>query len=202
MIKPEKNTLCYAIEYGTNAIFRGFLGNNRNKIFFNTVDNNYDTIEWLKDKYIDKPIEEIFEEFLRNFYKIHSYYKVHRRYYYWKLKPVNVSNKKLLPRMETDIELTKDNNKIIIDAKYYKNAFVSRYEGKKLVSNNIYQMKTYLIQNLNQYETLRGIIVYPSNGYEINEKFYNRKGYFLEFMTINLAKEWEYIKTRLLEIIF
>lgn len=66
----EKNTLCYAIEHGTNAIFRGFLGNNRNKIFFNTVDNNYDTIEWLKDKYIDKPIEEIFEEYKKGLYDL------------------------------------------------------------------------------------------------------------------------------------
>lgn len=159
-----------------------------------------------KYKFIDimdnqEQMNLIFEEFLRNFYKIHSHYKVHRRYYYWKLKPINDSNRKLLPRMETDIELTKDNNKIIIDAKYYKNAFASRYEGKKLISNNIYQMKTYLMQNLNQYETLRGIIVYPSNGYEINERFYNEKGYFLEFMTINLAMEWKDIKTSLLEII-
>lgn len=159
---------------------------------------NYEFIDIMKN---EEEMSIIFEEFLRKFYKLHSNYKVNRRYYNWNLKPIENSNINLLPRMETDIELSLDNRKIIIDAKYYKNAFSSRYEGRKLISNNIYQMNAYLMQNLDEYKNLKGILIYPSNGYEIDESFYSDKGYYLEFKTINLNMEWKYIKKRLLEII-
>lgn len=64
----DKTTLSYAIEHGTNYIFSGFLGNNRNKIFFNSPDGSYDAIEWVKDKYLDIPILEIFEQYKHDLY--------------------------------------------------------------------------------------------------------------------------------------
>lgn len=149
----------------------------------------------------EEQFSSIFEEFLRNFYKIHTNYLVKSRYYYFDWAPVEKSNLNLLPRMETDIELVYSNKKIIIDAKYYKYAFSNRSEAPKFLSNNIYQMKTYLMQNLNNYETLRGIIIYPSNGYEFNEKFDSDRGYTMEFMTVDLNMEWEDIKARLLRVL-
>src|SRR5699024_10123359 len=126
-------------------------------IYINSIPTerhgNYQFIDIMND---EEQMSSIFEGFLRTFYRIHSDYRVHRRYYNWDLEPINNSNKKLLPRMETDIELTTQNRKIIIDAKYYKNAFTSRYEGRKLISTNIYQMNAYLGQNLNKFESLRG----------------------------------------------
>lgn len=64
----DKTTLSYAIEHGTNYIFKGFLGNNRNKIFFNTQDGGYDAIEWVKDKYLNMPILDIFEQYKSDLY--------------------------------------------------------------------------------------------------------------------------------------
>lgn len=64
----DRTTLAYAIEHGTNEIFKGFLGNNRNKIFFNTPDGGYDTIEALKDRYPDLSVEEIFEQYKKDLY--------------------------------------------------------------------------------------------------------------------------------------
>ncbi len=180
----------YAIDMGM-LIYKNSIPNER--------DGDYKFINIIDDQ---EQISSIFEEFLRRFYEIHSGYNVHRRYYNWKWESIDKSNINLLPRMETDIELTTADIKIIIDAKYYKNAFSSKYEGKKLISNNIYQMKAYLSQNLDKYNILRGIIIYPSNGYEINEKFYSNKGYTMEFRTINLNTEWKQIESRLLEIIY
>lgn len=161
-------------------------------------EGSYKFIEIMKDA---EQISSIFEGFLRGFYKIHSNYNVHRRYYKWDWESIDNSDLNLLPRMETDIELTSENTKIIIDAKYYRNAFTSKYEGKKLISNNIYQMKAYLNQNLNKYDILRGILIYPSNGYDISEKFYSKAGYSIEFRTIDLNMEWKEIESRLLEIV-
>lgn len=64
----DKTTLSYAIEHGTNYIFSGFLGNNKNKIFFNRPDGSYDAIEWVKDKYLDMPIVDIFEQYKQDLY--------------------------------------------------------------------------------------------------------------------------------------
>lgn len=161
-------------------------------------DGKYKFVEIMDD---EEQLSSIFEEFLRRFYDIHSSYTVSRKHYNFDWKPIMNSNIDLLPRMETDIELVFKKEKIIMDAKYYRNAFASKYEAKKLISNNIYQMKAYLIQNMNKYESLRGLIIYPSNGYEINQRYYSKRGYYIEFMTINLDMEWEEIKSRLLDLI-
>lgn len=66
----DKTTLSYAIEHGTNYIFSGFLGNNRNKIFYNTPDGEYDAIEWVKNKYLDITLLEMFEQYKRDIYTL------------------------------------------------------------------------------------------------------------------------------------
>lgn len=161
-------------------------------------EGDYKFIDIIKD---EETISNIFEEFLRTFYSIHSNYKVQSSYYYFDWEPIDESNKALLPRMETDIELTLDGTKIIVDAKYYKNAFSSKFETKKLISSNIYQMKAYLNQNLDKYKTLRGILIYLSNGYELSERFLSKLGYTMEFMTINLNMDWEDIESRLMGLL-
>ncbi len=68
--KGSKDTLAYAIEHGTNMIFKGFLGNNRNKIIFNNEGKNYDAIEYLKNKYPNNSIDEIFEKYKKGLYRL------------------------------------------------------------------------------------------------------------------------------------
>jgi len=66
----DSSTLSYAIEHGTNIIFSGFLGNNKNKIVFNTSDGEYDTIEALKNKYPGQSVLEIFELYKKGLYDL------------------------------------------------------------------------------------------------------------------------------------
>lgn len=68
--KGSKDTLAYTIEHGTSEIFKGFLGNNQNKIIFNTDGDEYDTIKYLKNKYPNNTIEEIFELYKKGLYKL------------------------------------------------------------------------------------------------------------------------------------
>lgn len=68
--KGSKDSLAYAIEHGTNEIFKGFLGNNQNKIIFNTDGNEYDTIKYLKNKYPNNTIDEVFELYKKGLYKL------------------------------------------------------------------------------------------------------------------------------------
>jgi len=149
----------------------------------------------------EETMHRIYERFLRNFYHIHTNYHVGSHKYDWKLYPLEDRDKTLLPKMETDIEIKKSSDeKIIIDAKYYKEALTSRYETKKLVSSNLYQMYTYLDHN-RHYPKLRGILLYPFNGHELNHRFRSDKNYDMEAMTVNLNRPWHEIESRLLEII-
>lgn len=150
----------------------------------------------------DDTMSAIYEEFIRNFYKLHTNYTVSSKHYKWFLLPLLESSSKFLPRMETDIELVDkvSDTKIIIDAKYYKRALNSRYNQEKHSSSNMYQMNTYLLHNM-EYNNLRGILLYPSVGYSFNNIYLREDQYTLEFHTIDLDQEWLNIENDLLDII-
>ena len=159
---------------------------------------SYKFIEIFKD---EEKMSTIFESFIRNFYKIHSNYNVSRKKYNWDLEPVDNSDINLLPIMETDIELIKEKEKIIIDAKYYKDAFNYRFESKKFIPNHLYQISAYMNKNKKLYENIRGILIYPSNGYKFHEKYVSPENYFIEFKSLDLSKDWDCIKNDLLDLI-
>jgi len=143
----------------------------------------------------------IYEEFLRNFYKLHTGYQVNKRKYHWYLKPLDCSDMSKLPEMETDIEICKDAySKIIIDAKYYYSILSSRYDTEKFMSHNMYQINTYLQHNLD-YTPLRGILLYPSVDIYLDYKYKKSDDYTIEFRTIDLNQDWLDIEKALLTII-
>ncbi|MFW5891727.1 MAG: 5-methylcytosine restriction system specificity protein McrC, partial [bacterium] len=136
----------------------------------------------------DETMSTIYEAFLRNFYRLHTPYKVNKRKYKWYLQPLESSQKNQLPEMETDIEINKDEDtKIIIDAKYYYSALNSHYEAKKLISANIYQMNSYLQHNLT-FKNLRGILLYPSVNFHLNNKYIKDNDYTVEFITVDFNR--------------
>lgn len=160
---------------------------------------NYEFINFFENEEV---MSTIFENFLLNFYKINSDCKVKgNKKYNWYLTPIEKASLTTIPQMETDIELIKGNDKIIIDAKYYKNAFSNRFNCHKHLSNNMYQMNTYLDHNVGIYDKLRGILLYPSNGYSFNNKYGKENKSTIEFATVDLSKDWKEIEANLLLII-
>ena len=149
----------------------------------------------------DETMSMIYEEFLRNFYKIHTNYKVASKEYSWYLEPLENSNINMLPKMKTDIEITiNKSSKIIIDAKYYHDALKSRFDKDKFNSSNLYQLNTYLEHNL-EFKNLRGILLYPCVNYYFNEKYYRKDLYTIELVTVDLNRDWSEISNSLLNVI-
>src|SRR5690625_26372 len=70
--RGSKQSLTYMIEHGTNEIFRGSLGNNKNKLFFQLQDNTYDCSEYFKNRFPGESIEEMFEYYRNSLYKLVS----------------------------------------------------------------------------------------------------------------------------------
>lgn len=155
---------------------------------------------------MEKIMHSIYEKFLNNFYDIHlgEDYKIWgSQSFNWDLVKIEGTNEYRIPTMNTDLEITNKKTKehIVIDAKYYTNAFSSRYESKTMLSNNMYQINTYLMHRKKEYEKLRGILLYPTNGFNISEKYQMPNQYTIEFSTINLNQDWKLIENDLISII-
>lgn len=109
--------------------------------------------------------------------------------------------------MKLDILLQNEEESIIIDAKYYRDATTEYFEKDKMRSSHFYQMLSYI----NNYETsnsVRGILIYPLTGNEINETYSGKRldensisSTSIGFNTINLFESHEHVKNGLLDIV-
>lgn len=171
---------------------------------------NFDFIQILEK---EETMNKIYEKFLLKFYEVHlpSNYKVKgSARFNWELEKITDGDFEI-PLMETDVEIrdTKNKTLIVVDTKYYIKAFNDRYETKKFHSANLYQMSAYLNYYEKEkndkeellYKNLRGMLLYPSNGYDFYETFKKNEKYFIEFATIDLSKDWKEIEANLLRMI-
>ena len=110
--------------------------------------------------------------------------------------------------METDVTLDnpKEGKRIILDAKYYQEMFVSRFGvNKNLRTDHIRQIESYV---KNQEDpaipyTLqaKGIMVYPKTDIDVTNKDYSFGDHILRFCTVDLGQDWRQIDLRLRQII-
>ena len=159
----------------------------------------------------EKIMNNLFESFLRNFYQQEcskEYPIVKRTKIHFKLEAINVEDKDLLPEMETDVTLDnpKEGKRIILDAKYYNEMFVSRYgTSMKLRREHISQILSYIDnqEDSTMPYTLqtRGIMVYPSNQSNFEDADYRHGNHIIRFCAVDLAQDWRIIDGRLRKII-
>ena len=147
----------------------------------------------------DTALNSLFEKFLLRFYQLEqNQYKVRSERLNWNLN----GNPLFLPTMQTDVSMQHKYKckKIIIDAKFYKNIFQENFGKSTFHSGNMYQLFTYLMHQPDNL-VVKGILVYPDNGYEVKETFHWDGRLSMEVMSINLDDSWMDIYHRLLEIV-
>ena len=169
----------------------------------------YRFLDFTRDE--DK-MNTIFESFLRNFYRHEcslEYPIVRRTKIYFQLDAINLKDKDLLPEMETDVTLDnpKEGKRIILDAKYYNEMFVTRYLGgtKKLRREHVSQIVSYVENQEDESNpyTLqtRGVMVYPKTDIHVENADFERNGHAYRFGTVDLGQDWLAIEQRLKQII-
>ncbi len=138
----------------------------------------------------------LFEEFVRNFYKIEQkQFKVSRKDINWDVTADDEESLSYLPKMQTDIFLDSPERKIIIDTKYYSETLNTYYDKQKIHSTNLYQLHAYL-RNIEawgeDYKNCEGILLYPV---VVNEEdiLFKIKSHEVRIKTINLNQEWQKI---------
>lgn len=144
----------------------------------------------------------LFEDFVRNFYRIHSQYRVKREDIYWRWIAADEVAAGLLPKMQTDISLTLGGRKIIIDCKYTPEATQRHYQAEKLRSSHLFQMNAYM-DNLPQdpvSDASEMILLYPTVDAPLKAS-YAHKGHKIAVRTINLNQDWQSIHADLLALV-
>lgn len=157
----------------------------------------------------DKRMAALFEQFVRNFYR-HKYqlkestYKVQAEQLEWAVDAIGQQAKAVLPKMKTDVSLTAANEKIIIDCKFYRKALKPHYNKEKLISDNLYQLYTYVEHGRRQRPTrrIRGMLLYPV----VQQPFHFEYAItgtndWLEVASIDLGQHWSGVEKDLLALL-
>lgn len=168
------------------------------------VDENTGQSKFKEFERDPKQMAYLFENFVRNFYRRElNGYKVYRENISWDITEADNIFNEYLPQMQTDISMETDTRKIIIDTKFYKDAFTYHMDSKKLNSNNLYQLFAYL-KNVEAKGGLNikaeGILLYPLVDQQIDYD-YLVQGHKIMIRTVDLNQEWELIYRRLISIV-
>lgn len=148
----------------------------------------------------EKQMNKVYEHFILNYYERtldkHGYHV-----YAPKLKwDIDDADDSLFPEMQTDIvvENKKDNWQLIIDAKYYPIALVSKFadSAKKIRSGHVNQIFAYM--SMSKFSgKISGMLLYPTTYMEVDETKTIAGKYITSFKTLNLNEEWTKIEERL-----
>lgn len=97
----------------------------------------------------------------------------------------------MLPMMQSDIHLQKDNTVLIIDAKYYSHTTQTQYDKHTLHSNNMYQIFTYVKNRDYEFgeeeHSVSGMLLYAKTEEEIQpDHVYQMHGNQISVRTLDL----------------
>jgi 5-methylcytosine-specific restriction enzyme subunit McrC len=194
------------IRWHRNNSFYGFLINVCRLIYESILPSEkrgvFDFVDFTRD---DRKMNQLFEEFVRNFYRIEQtkYHTVRRETIYWKFENGGPESSEYLPRMQTDITLENESEKIIIDTKFYRETMSYYFDQERIKSINLYQLFSYLINQEDDTEKThraKGILLYPTidRDYEL---FYKYGKHEIQLWTVNLSTGWKDITARLQKVI-
>ena len=200
------NSLFKQVRLNRNNRFYGFVMNVCQIIYESTFPSEehgkYKFSDFTRD---DNKMNQLFEAFIRNFYKIEQqkYKTVKKETIRWQFDNTDNESYQYLPQMETDITLENDSEKIIIDAKFYRETMTVNYDKERIKSANLYQLFSYLLNQedgSSKTKNAKGILLYPTieTDYNLNFKYYDHN---IQIRTVNLNSNWKNISLRLKEII-
>ncbi len=167
------------------------------------VDEN--SVETKFTDFTEERMEKLYENFVIEFFRREQdrYQVNHRgRRITWADEGTPDHYRSKLPQMEADVILEAPERRIIMDAKYYREALGGRYGGK-LHSNNLYQLLTYL---RNREATAgpgarhEGMLLYPTVDAPLAVDVC-LEGFPIRARSIDLAQNWRNIHQDMLDLI-
>ncbi|MGJ5715377.1 5-methylcytosine restriction system specificity protein McrC [Staphylococcus equorum] len=144
-------------------------------------------------------LAKLFEKFVRNFYDTElTGCTVNSRKLHW---DASGSIEAFLPKMFTDISIDFPDEKIVLDTKFYHNAFTQSHSKDIIRSAHVYQVFAYLMNNSKfNIKKQTGMLLYPEVDTEITLQGTLHQFDF-KVCTVNLYDNWKNIHERLLKVI-
>lgn len=111
----------------------------------------------------------------------------------------------LLPTMQTDIALSRNNEVLIIDAKYYSHSMQYSFDTATIHSANLYQIFTYVknkeAELSNRPHRVAGILLYAKTDEALQpEGDYRMSGNQIKVSALDLNRDFQEIQARLISI--
>ena len=172
-------------------------------VFKGLLQTQSDGTTKLMDFLDEQRMHRLYEKFILEYYrKEHPELTANASKIPWQLDD---DFGEMLPVMQTDIMLTKDEKTLIIDAKYYAHTTQRQYDKNTLHSGNLYQIFTYVknkeAELADQPHKVAGMLLYARTDEEIYpEKEYRMSGNQIGVRTLNLDGDFDMIKNQLNEI--
>lgn len=150
----------------------------------------------------EQRMSRLYEKFIYEYYKKeYPHLEVSASQIKWALDDDKQS---MLPVMQSDVILKKDNNILIIDAKYYSDNIQSRYDKHTIHSANLFQIFTY-VKNKSVSAVgynVSGMLLYAATDAEVQpNNSYMMSGNKISAITLDLNKDFDEIEAQLKTII-
>ena len=143
----------------------------------------------------------LYEKFILEYYKKeHKELSANSSAIEWQL---NSDNNDMLPAMQSDIMLSKNNHILIIDAKYYSHSTQVQYEKHTVHSANLYQIFTYVknkeaeLANIENHKVSGMLLYAKTNDNHLNPNDYQMSGNKISVRTLDLNCEFKEIQKQL-----
>lgn len=157
------------------------------------LQSNVDGDTRLREFIDEKNMSRLYEKFIFNYYrKEHPNIKTNAPHITWQL---DSAENNLLPLMKTDIVLSKNNDVLIIDAKYYSKTTQINYGVNTLHSGNLYQIFTYVKNKEaslgDESQTISGMLLYAKTDEEVvPNNTYSMSGNQISVLTLDLSGDF------------
>jgi len=169
---------------------------------------------WRFRSFSQDQMATLFESFVRNFYKREArpvygkdLLKVGREDIHWRFIPASEDAGALLPKMQTDVCITRKLKKIIVECKYTGDPLrPGQYGGSsKLIEEHLYQLNSYLDNLIEEplNNECHAILLYPlaARSIDISTDYRRPRGQTISVRTLDLTQEWRGIHRDLLALI-
>jgi len=158
-----------------------------------TEDGTVRMMEFLDEQ----QMSAMYERFIREYYKKEFHHKisVSAAKIDWLIDEGFQSG--MLPEMKSDITLEYKNRVLIIDAKYYQSNVQEFHGVRNLVSGNVYQIYTYVMNKAGEkkYDAVSGLLLYARTDDEIQpDENTSLSGHRISARTLDLSRDFIEIK--------
>lgn len=214
-LEPTKDNCRRLIFNRNNALYRLLISVSI-MIHTNTVVNEQEGKHIFADFYREEQMERVFELFLLNFYSAHldkNEYKVYAPKVFWPIDKnaaeiwetwFDIDIKGTNRRTDIAIENKLLNRQYIVDAKYYKNAFVKKHfstEEETFRVSHLNQIRGYILDS-NYCGEKVGALLYPLTNRDAGKGIMIPiKDANIIIKTVNLNAEWRMIEADLLDFL-